>query len=377
MATIAPIPSNNTSSTKAVTDSTSPSPQTTAPQDAATTAKGNLSTAMVQSTSLPASTPVNAPTTTYALNNSAPVQTATSSIESQPPLTPDNIKNILGFLMTVMADLGIAIRKANMESRQLDLQNQVNALLSQVQNMRDAAEKSRSSALATAIAGIVMGAVSTMAGSYGLSKSFSAKSDLKDMAASAQPANKPADNAAANPVGNRQSVNVPDEVNVSQPNAVVNRQTANFGDEANLNVNQPAPVANRQSGNLPDEGNLNVNQPNAAPSGRNDQFDTFKAQADSKTGIGTGATQLGNAINALGNSIGSIFGATEKYAADMASALAQQFAALATELGATYEQSNTFAANALQALNGALQTVKSMSDTELNTSLNIIRNTQG
>lgn len=330
MATIAPIPSNNTSSTKAVTDSTSPSPQTTAPQDAATTAKGNLSTAMVQSTSLPASTPVNAPTTTYALNNSAPVQTATSSIESQPPLTPDNIKNILGFLMTVMADLGIAIRKANMESRQLDLQNQVNALLSQVQNMRDAAEKSRSSALATAIAGIVMGAVSTMAGSYGLSKSFSAAKDIKQMAASVQPANNQTGNAAANR------------------------------------------VANRKAGNLDDE--VNLNQPKAA---RNDEFDMFKASADSKTGIGTGATQLGNAINALGNSIGSIFGATEKYAADMASALAQQFAALATELGATYEQSNTFAANALQALNGALQTVKSMSDTELNTSLNIIRNTQG
>lgn len=194
MATIAPIPNNNTS-TSSVNNTASSSTQATVTQSTGTPAKGNLSTDNSQRLLQQSLATLNTTIKTYGLDAN-PLQLGANSSAGLPQLSPENVKNIVSLLMNVMADLAIAMRKANMESRQLDLANQVNALLSQVQSMKNAADNSRTSALITAITGAVMGAVSVGMGSLALKKTLGARTDIKAMEASLKDPAQPADNTA-------------------------------------------------------------------------------------------------------------------------------------------------------------------------------------
>ena len=179
-----------------------------------------------------------------------------------------------------------------MESRQLDLQNQISALLSQVKQLQDSAKKTLDSAMTNAIVGAVMGAISLAVGSMALKTTLGASKNINAMKDPAQA----------------------------------------------------------------------------------DQFAYNKQRAEFKVGVGQSLTQMGNTLNTLATSVASAFASNQKFDADMAAAMAQQFAAIATEMGAKYEQSNTFAANAMQAFTAALQTAKAMSDAVANNSQNFNRN---
>ena len=180
---IAPIPNSNTTPTPA-NSTTSSSPMgtaaATATQGTGTTAKGNLSTTDELSKLQVQVNALNNNISTYALNAN-PSQANGGVLASLTQLTPESAKNILSFLMEVMADLSIAMRKTAMENRQQDLLNQIDSLLSQVKSMRDAADKNYNASMASAITGILMGLVTVTMGSLALLKTMKAKTDLADM----------------------------------------------------------------------------------------------------------------------------------------------------------------------------------------------------
>jgi hypothetical protein len=227
----------------------------------------------------------------------------------------------LSSLMGKLFELNKKMRSANLDARNTELNMQVNSLMGQVKDIKDAAAKTYTANLIQGWVSIGSGAVSAVTSTVGLAKSYGATKDLKDFKTQADQQNK--------------------QLTASKDTA--NEPQVGAGYKADTKV----------TGN---------------------QMNVLGKKIDHATNITQASSAAGTSIGSVAGGAGSVAAAgTNKEAADL-EAEGKKKEAEATKVAAELQKTNEYAQNAKEQMKGILDLIQAMANAEKSVQDTVIKN---